>query len=771
MQTEVNGSNEHLFENEFCLVSAEGALKQKDNSLFSGKILEENVTAESAGEKASGYEAAFTRLRESVHERLGAINESLDAAKAGEVKDEFLTMLKEADAVGDFDALHKEIQDALKEKATSDEQKKDQPEEETPKAEAEKSDKTDQPAEEAEASVETEKPASEEPKEETPEAPEEETKAEPSGEKDDSEAEEKKDDAGEETDTEAETDPEKYYKNLVKDAREAAELKNLKQATSTYDKLKADWEKGPEFDHVDYYKLKDKFEEIQPELDKRRMEHQRQQEERRKKNLAFREELLDRMQKIIDDKKWSAQGEMNNLTRKFENVKPLPADGVKEQAERLKSLTTVFEENRVEYLVEVREKEQQNLMGKLVVAEKMDALVNQAGAETEDWEALNNEFEKLTRDWKKIGHVPREKENEVWDRYHKTREKLTALRMEHDKAYGKEIEKNIARREKLIERAEKLTEADSLAEASREINHLHSEWKKSGPVPQQTHDELWTRFKSASDAFNKIRDEHSDEIRKEEEKNLEIKLKLIERAEKLAESEDRRGSKNEMDALLEEWKKVGPVPRKKARGLWRNFRKTRDTFYKERRKHFRDVREEQNKNLKARRDIIDRIEELASAEDIEAAHEDVKKMQEEFKSIGFVPIKQKDKIWDLYHKACDKFFSELRSRGARSSGGPAPKSGKVSEDKKITGEMFRLRKEVDELRDQVLKYSDTKTYFKPNKKGQKLIDEIQSNIDQAEQRMEEKEKRIRELQQQLNESRSKADSDGEANESKKESES
>ncbi len=736
MQTEASSSNDNLFENDFCHVTAEGALVQNDNPLFSGKTLEEDVNAENAEEKAAHYSAAFSKLEVELKEKLSNIQAGISAKELDNFKKSFLDELKEVKAVGDFPALMSHIEQdlsakavAIKNEATS----ADSPED------ADLAEDSAQAAEDVakkEAKAEEEAEANK-PGEDAEPAASDETTSE--------EAEE----AGEPT-------PEEYYKQLTKKAQDLSEIKNTKAASDAYESLKAKWTSGPEFDHIDYYKLKDKFEAVEKDLETRRLEYQKQQEEKRKKNLAFRDELIERVQKLIDEEKWSAQSEISSVTRKFESVKPLPKEGTAEQEARLKSLLEVFEQNRVEYLVDVRQKEEDNLTGKLITIEKIESLISTADEKTQDWKSLDDELEKLFKDWKKIGRVPKEKEDDLWKRFHAAREQFFEARVDNDPEFKKEMDKNIEKRLRLITRAEELKGTDSLATAARDINNLHNEWKKLGPVPQSQNDELWARFKKASDEFNSVRDENTDKIKEEEAANLAEKERLIAEVQKLIDQEGWKGSTKKMEKVFEEWKAVGPVPRRKSNSSWKKFRKLMDNFYKERRSYFKQVRSEQQDNLKAKRDIVDKITELAKAENIEEALTEVKALQEQYKEIGFVPIKHKDKIWDKYREACDLFFGELRERGDKSSqpsggGGGGRSSGGGSQEKQLSGELFKLRKEAEQLRNDIAKYADTKTYFKPNKKGQKLIDEIQGNIDKAETKLEDKEKRIAEVLQQIEE--------------------
>lgn len=733
MQTEANSSNEVLFENDYCLVNSEGSLILKPGTHFEAKTLEEGLTSENAAERAAFYEEAFTELAGKLRAKAAALPGLLSSEELQKAKDELKSLLDAAPAAGDFETLHSELCAIIDAKLVE----KDGDEAEETNAEP-----VAESAAEAEPSTETETGV------EAEAAPE-------------SAAEEAPADADTETAESDELTPAQYYKGLTEKAAALSEVKNTKEASAQYDLLKEAWKSGPTFDHIDYYKLKEKFEQVEKDLETRRLEYQKQQQQKRENNLKFRDELLDRIQKIIDDKKWKASGEISSLKRKFENVKPLPQEGTEAQEARLKELSETFEAHRVEYIVEMRKKEEENEQGKRLMLDKMKLIIARADEGTADWNQLDAEMNQLAKDWRKIGRVAKEVEDQLWKEFHSLRDKLTDARMELDKAYKEETEENIRKREELIEKARALTNSESLAEASRDINQLHKQWKEIGPVPQKTHDDLWNAFKKATDDFNAYRSENSDRINEEENKNLEARESLIAQIEKLIEDGAWKGSTKPAEKIFEEWKLIGPVPRRKSNTTWRTFRKLIDTYYKNRREHFKDVRSEQQDNLKQKYAIVNKINELAQAEDIEAAFEEVKQLQEEYKGIGFVPIKQKDKVWDAYRAACDTFFGQLRERGSKSTqrssgrseyggGGGGRSNAPVSESRKLTNDLFRLRKEADEIRNQILNYADTKTYFKPNKKGQKLIDEIQSNIDQAQLKLDQKEQQIQDLQSQLN---------------------
>ena len=549
------------------------------------------------------------------------------------------------------------------------------------------------------------------------------------------------------------SEDEQYYLDLVSKADDYARQTDWAHIPQLFASIYDSWNEGPELASPRKDALRNRVDKALETFNVRKSEHYDHLRDKRQKNLEYRLILLERLQKIVDQKRWQAAGEVASIRRKWDDIKQLPSGApLEEQNETFNKLLEGFDEKRVDYLVKVREKEEENLTGKLMIIEKMELVTKKAGPDVENWEILDNEIGELTRQWRKIKHVPKEKEDEVWDRFKNVRDSYVTIKAEHDLSYKKELDSNIKSKQRLIRKALTLNEEKDLAKGVRTINRLHNEWKKIGAVPKELNDKLWDEFKAASDAFNKLKSENIDVIREQENQNYEQKVALCGQAEALADAENFKTAADEMVKLLAEWKKIGPVPRKKTNPVWNRFKKAMDDFYKKRRSFFKDVRVEQKENLDKKREIIENITTLAGLEDPSGAIEKVKALQEEYKSIGFVPIKFKDSIWSEYKSALDLVYGKARAshKGAHDDhrhGGRAPSPDRA--DKRVQQEIFKLRRECDDLKNTILNYSDTMTYIKPNKKGLELRQEIQNNIDEAEKRIREKQEKIEQLSSEL----------------------
>ena len=547
-----------------------------------------------------------------------------------------------------------------------------------------------------------------------------------------------------------------FYHELVEKATGLKSINDWQLGTMEFENIRMKWGEGPEIEDEEKKELFATVLDAQKEFNEARRAYYEKQNERKAANLEKREKFITRLNEIVEQKKWSQFNEVASLQRKFEDVRPLPPDA-ESQNGRFNALLEEFNKHKVEYLVKIREKEEENLMVKLTILDKVKDIAKGINAETSDWKSLDEQFDNLSDQWKKVGRVVKEKSDEIWEQYKEARDTYLAKKLEFNSEYKAELEKNIKAKETLIAKAEELSNEEDLAVASKEMNILHRRWRETGPVSKDVSEELWTRFKTIFDKFNEVRNENIDEIRAKEQENYETKVALCERAEALVDDESAVNRRDVIEKLYSEWNAIGPVPKRKTKTIWKRFKNAIDTLQKKRRSFFKDQRQEQKDNFQKKREIIDKITAFSEAEDKEAALPSVKELQQEFSEIGFVPIKQKNRIWDEYRAACDLFYNALRSSNQKSGsshtshggGGSNVPSGARSEVKQKQSEIFRLRKEADKLNEVILQFSDTKTYIKPNKKGLALRNEIQEKIDKAQSELDSKTAAIESIKQEI----------------------
>ncbi len=544
-------------------------------------------------------------------------------------------------------------------------------------------------------------------------------------------------DSVEESESTEDVDQDGFYKDLLAKAEEFIKQNDWAFVSNELANLALHIEEGPSPNSDSSKESISKFNTLRDQFEERKREHYENLNKKKAENLEAKKNLLKQFSDLISEEKWSATKEVSQIRGKWDSIKLLPHNEVDALNERFDVLLKEFESHKVDRLVKKLQKEEENLTFKLVILEKMDELNVKVASEKADFEELSKEFNDLLMQWRKIGRVPAEKNQLVWDHFNKAQDSFNELRFKHDKKFRKTVEKALEKKKKLIKEAESLIDEEDIAIAARRVNKLHNLWKKTGNLPQKEENELWDQFKAATDAFNDKKSDNIDLLKDQEQENLEKKLKLIEKAVEAQGTDNFDDGHQLMQKLMDEWKEVGPVPRKKSSKIWKQFKSAMDVFYEKRRDHFKDVRKDQKENLLKKNELIEKLKELASSDDPALAVEETKKIQSEFKNIGHVPLKFKNKVWKQYREVCDVIYDSYRSSGSdlgmeRKLASEGIDPGDRKEIIKYQKELDSLKKDISKIESEIIQFQEAKTYFKPTNKGNKLIDELQGKIEKAE---------------------------------------
>ena len=563
------------------------------------------------------------------------------------------------------------------------------------------------------------------------------------------------DEAEEAEEESEEVDAVAFYQQIAAKAEEIVKNDDWAFVSNEFANLALHLSDGPESSDEQAKEAISAFNTLRDDFEARRKAHYEEVNKRKEANLAAKKELLQQMNAIISEEKWTETKQVSQIKGKWESIKFLPQGEIEALNERFEALLTEFESHKVDRLVKKLEKEEENFTLKLLILEKMDAVNAKANSSEVNFEELNDEFQDLLVQWRKIGRVPAEKNQQAWDHFNKAQDTFNALRFKHDKKYRQSVERSLEKKKKLIAEAEALIDDDSIADAARRVNKLHKAWKKTGNLPQKEENELWDKFKAATDAFNERKAENLDLLREEEQKNYTAKLALVQRAKDVQDLENYDEGHKKLQQLMDEWKAIGPVPRKKSSKIWKQFKEAMDEFYNQRREHYKSVRKDQKQNYNEKKDIIGKLRELADAEDPAKAVEEAKKLQAQFKNIGHVPLKFKNKVWKEYREVCDAIYDNFRASGSDlgmerklASEGVNPESRK--EIIKYQKQLEQLRKDVSKLESEMIQFEEAKTYFKPTNKGNKLRDELQGKVDAAAEKIAAKKATISELVRKIN---------------------
>ena len=340
-----------------------------------------------------------------------------------------------------------------------------------------------------------------------------------------------------------------------------------------------------------------------------------------------------------------------------------------EAEEVFKAEMGIIKERRQQLYREQEAEKEENLKKKLAIIEKIKSMVTSP----EEASKTYQEFKTLQQEWHDIKAVPAEKANELWRNYQLYVEQFYDLLKLNSEARELDFKKNLEAKTRLCEAAEKLADEGDVISAFHQLQKLHQEYREIGPVSKELREEVWQRFKAASTVINKRHQQHFEGLRAREEENLEKKTALCEKAEAIL-AEENKGSADwerhtqEIIALQAEWKTIGFAPQKMNVKIFERFRAACDTFFTSKGEHFRAVKDTYKENAEKKRALIEKAKALQDSTEWRSTGDKLIALQKEWKTIGMVPKKLGDQLWEEFLGACNKFFEARNAAGAGQRG-------------------------------------------------------------------------------------------------------
>ena len=318
---------------------------------------------------------------------------------------------------------------------------------------------------------------------------------------------------------------------------------------------------------------------------------------------------------------------------------------------------SIYRQKRKDFLEQQEKIKLDNVTKKNAVLDDLRKLLSS----DESLKDIYDKFNGIQDKWRQIGQVPRTEVNLLWQNYHFLIEKFYDKVKINRELRDLDLKRNLDAKMELCERAEELILEPSINKSFKALQELHQEWKSIGNVPIDKNDEVWERFRDASDNINKKRKDYYETMRVELESNLLAKQALCEKAEEVMKREhtnpnEWNDSTNEMNDMLNLWKSIGPVPQKDNEGIWNRFKSTLNLFFDAKKEVFAKLKEERDINYNKKVELCLKAESIAERNDWRSATREILDIQKEWKTIGYVPKKLSDKLWVRFRAACDKFF-------------------------------------------------------------------------------------------------------------------
>ena len=409
--------------------------------------------------------------------------------------------------------------------------------------------------------------------------------------------------------------------------------------------------------------LSESFRKLYNIYRERRQKHIDDIENKKKQNLAEKQQILDELRQLIDKDEETLKNtydQFNAIQDKWKNIGDVPRENINDLWQNYHFLIEQFF-NKVKINKELRDLDfKRNLEQKITLCEKAEELIVETSI-VKAFKALQD----LRDKWREIGPVPQEHNEEVWQRFCNAADQVNQRRKEYYDQRREEFERNQLAKQALLDKATELTDKtpESIKQwndTTAELDELLKIWKTIGPAPRESNEEIWANFKGKIDKFYQAKKEYFNQMRDEETDNYNRKIDLCLKAEAIAKREDWKKATDELLQLQAEWKAIGHTNRKVSEKIWQRFRGACDEFFNKKNEFFKDIRSSESENLAKKEAIIAQLKDFSFGEDKEENLRVIKDFQRQWMEIGYVPIKEKDRLQKEFRNVINEHFEKLK---------------------------------------------------------------------------------------------------------------
>ncbi|MGM0376582.1 MAG: DUF349 domain-containing protein [Bacteroidota bacterium] len=407
--------------------------------------------------------------------------------------------------------------------------------------------------------------------------------------------------------------------------------------------------------------LSDAMQDLIQQFRKKREEEKAQVEEEKKKNLAAKYEVIEGIKDLVNQQEslHHTFDKFRALQRRWREIGPVPANEVKDMWENYHLHVENFY-NYIKINKELRDLDlKKNYEAKLALCEKAEKLLMEP--------SIVKAFKTLQKyhdQWRETGPVPRDKKEELWERFREATVKINQKHQEYLEEQKQQLQKNLEAKKELCEKVEAVLEEDIKSpreweKTSKNIIEFQRLWKTIGFAPKKENQEIYQRFRKACDAFFDRKRDFFKRYKEEQQNNLQLKNELVQQAEALKDSTDWKNTTEELIRIQKKWKEIGPVPRKHSDAIWKRFRGACDHFFNRKAEFFSNKDEIEAENLKQKEALIEELRQYQPGENNDESFRTLQDFQRRWSEIGFVPIKEKDRVNQEFRNLINARFDHL----------------------------------------------------------------------------------------------------------------
>ena len=300
-----------------------------------------------------------------------------------------------------------------------------------------------------------------------------------------------------------------------------------------------------------------------------------------KKNLETKTKLCEAAEKLADEEDViSAFHQLQELHQQYRETGPVAKELREQIWTRFKAASTVINKRHQQHFEDLRSKEEENLTLKTALCEKVEEISKLENKTASDWEKRSKEIINIQNQWKTIGFAPQKMNVKIFERFRAACDDFFGRKSEFFKEMKQAYAANIEKKKALVEKAQALADSTDWKVTSDKLINLQKEWKTIGVVPKKIGDQLWHDFLNACNKFFEARNAANAGARNEERENLEKKRNIIEQIKALV-ADAANATREKVQALTDEYNKVGHVPYKEKDALYAAYHEALDAIYKE----------------------------------------------------------------------------------------------------------------------------------------------------------------------------------------------
>lgn len=538
-----------------------------------------------------------------------------------------------------------------------------------------------------------------------------------------------------------------YIGKVLKIIRPLFDTYVKKERSEAYERYVAD---GGEKDGFEYQldEVSQKFNANYNLLWDRKQQHFKNLEKRKDENLKVKNELLEKLREITDaEESGTSIKEVKAIQDKWKEVGPVPRQHNRTLWANYNALLDRYYDHRSIYF-ELKELDRKkNLEAKVELCEKAEAL-----ALDENINRAVQELNHLHEEYKHVGPVPKEAQEETWLRFKAASDSIYSKRKVHVDELKEKLEENLEAKQVLCDQLESFLsfQSDKMTEwngKTKEILELQKSWEKIGGLPRDKSKVVNKRFWSSFKGFFANKNKFFKTLEGKREDNLKLKEELVSKAESLKDNEDFNKTADLLKGLQREWKEIGPVPEKFKNEIYKRFKAACDEFFNRKRAQVKESEKEFQENLTRKQSICDQLEEIGNADKIDL--DLVEALQTQYSEIGFVPRSSVKSINGRYDEVIEKLTeviseSDLEGKEQIVVGIEIRKmKGRPGSNKSIHKQENSLRKQISTIENDINTWRNNLEFFRDSKTANQLKKDFDVKIDAANQELKKLKKQLR----------------------------